>query len=308
MKFRNMQAVIAAGLALQLGMLQAAPSTAGGLVIGTVLAKGSFRLDNATISGNATLFDGGTLETAAASSSVELSTGTRMTLGSASRAKIFGDHLVLERGEGRTNKSTGFHIEARGLRVIPETGNSTARVLVTPGNQVQVASLSGSLRVLNARGVLVANLPQGVALAFEPQTASNASRVIGRLENRGGHYILTDETTNVTLEIFGTDLQKDVGYRVEAIGGTDPAATPISDASQVLRATSVKRLSNSKTVAAGVGGAAGGAAGGTAGGASGIAISGTTIAVIGGAAAAAVLGGLAASGNLSSGEATPVSR
>ncbi|MEQ1884623.1 MAG: hypothetical protein ABL967_06135 [Bryobacteraceae bacterium] len=305
MRIRNMQAAIAAGLVLQLGIVQAASSTAGGLVIGTVLAKGAFRLDNATISGNATLFDGGTIETAVAASSVELSTGTRMTLGASSRAKVFGDHAVLERGISRTDKSTGFHIEARGLRVIPETGNSTARVLVTQGNQVQVASVTGSLRVLNARGVLLASLPQGVALAFEPQTAGTSTRVIGRLENRGGHFILTDETTNVTLEIFGTDLQKDVGYRVEAIGGTDAAATPISDASQVLRATSVKRLSNSKTVAAGVGGASGGTATGST--ASGVAISGTTIAVIGGGAAAAVLGGLAASGNLTS-EETPVSR
>src|SRR5258708_32303513 len=123
-------------------------------------------------------------ETGSASSSIELSSGTRMTLGAGSRGRVFGDHMVLERGESRTDKAAGFHIEARGLRVIPETGNAAARVRLVGTNGVQVATLAGSLRVLNSRGAVVAQLPQGVALAFEPQASSVAARISGRLENR----------------------------------------------------------------------------------------------------------------------------
>jgi len=304
MRFQNVQAILAAAVAFQFGIAQAASPGLGAPIIGTVLAKGSFRLDNATVAGNATLFDGGTLETAAASSSVELSSGTRMTLGAGSRGRIFGDHVVLERGESRTDKAAGFHIEARGLRVIPETGSTSARVHLVGANTVEVATLTGSLRVLNSRGALVAELPQGAALAFEPQNSSNLSaRISGCLENRGGHYVLTDETTNVSVELLGTGLNKDVGYRVEVSGSTDAAATPISSASQIIRVAEIKRLSRSCTAAAGAGGAAGtrGAAGG---GSSGIAISGTAIAIIGGVSAAAVVGGLAAAGSLSQGGGT----
>lgn len=297
MKLGNIQAVLAAALAFHLGILQAASPGLGSPVIGTVLTKGSFRLDNATVSGNATLFEGGTIETAAASSSIQLTSGTQMTLGSSTRGKIFGDHIVLEHGDSRTGKSTGFHIEARGLRVIPETGNSSARVQVVAGNRVQVASLSGSLHVLNARGELVANLPAGVALAFEPQSAPSLARVTGCLENRNGHFLITDETTNVTVEVLGAGLDKEAGHHVEITGAADAAATPVSTASQLIRSNSVKRLQGgcgSGAAAAGVGGSRSSASSGTV-------ISGTAVAIIGGAAAAALVGGLAAAGALDGG-------
>jgi hypothetical protein len=172
---------------------------------------------------------------------------------------------------------------------------------------VELAALSGSFRVLNSRGVLVANVGAGHALALEPQATDTTTKLTGTLHHVGAHFLLTDETTNVTVELAGAGLAKEVGNRVEITGQTDPTATPVTDASQFVRVSSVKHLgkgapADSGAAAAGTGGAAGA---GTTGG--GIKMSATTIAIIGGVAAAATLGGLAAAGKLP-GQGSSVSR
>jgi hypothetical protein len=274
-------------------------------VIGTVVAKGSFRLDSATVNGNATLFEGATIETDRAASLMELSSGAKVLLGTESKAKFYGDHLILEKGEGRLEKAAGFRFEARGLVFQPETGNASARIALAGGSRVEVAALTGSFRVLNARGTLVANVGAGHALELEPQAPDATSKLTGTLHQVGGHYLLTDETTNVTLELAGPGLAKEVGSRIQVTGAMDPTATPVTDASQFVRVSSITHLG--KGAAAGSAAAAGkaGAGGGGAGG--GFAISATTIAIIGGVAAAATLGGLAAAGKLP-GQGSTVSR
>ena len=300
---QKLQSFIAASMALNLGF-GFGSAAAASPAIGTVVARGAFRIDNATVSGNATLFEGATVESGAAGSSVELASGARMTLGAASKGRIFGDRMVLERGASRLEKTEGFRIEARGLTIQPETGNSTGRIALAGSTRVQVAALSGTFRVLNSRGMVVARIAPGLTLAFEPQASNGLSRLTGRVVNRGGHYLLTDETTNVTVEVAGPEVAKAVGKRVEVTGSLDPAATPVSDASQFIRVTSVRPLPGSATAAAGSGGTAAGGSG-TGGG---LAISSTAIAIIGGVAAAAVVGGLAAAGTLSGGTVAPVSR
>jgi hypothetical protein len=119
---------------------------------------------------------------------------------------------------------------------------------------------------------------------------------------RGVHYLLTDETTNVVVELGGPGLEKEKGNRVEVTGAMDPTATPVSDASEFIRITSVKRLG--KGCPAGSGAAAAAGAGGSAAktggnppGHTGLSTT-TLVAIIGGVAAAAVVGGLAATGKL----------
>ena len=307
-KLATVESVIAAALALQLatGMSTAvaASPAIGTPVIGKIVARGSFRLDTATVAGNATLFEGATVETGTDRSAMEFSSGARVSLDAVSRGKVFGDHMVLERGQSWLEKADGFRVVARGLTVQPETGNATGRVELAGTTRVQVAALTGSFRVLNSSGMVVAKIPTGMALAFEPQASAGSARIIGRLVNKGGHYLLTDETTNVTVEVAGPGLAKLAGQRVEVIGSTDPTATPVSDASQFIRADSVKPLSGTRKAAAGAAAGAGTATGGL----SGLAVSGTAIAIVGGVAAAAVVGGLAAAGGLSGGAASPVSR
>jgi hypothetical protein len=291
-KLKTIESAVAAMMSL---VLTLAAGTAP--VIGTVVARGVFRLDNATVNGNATLFEGATIETKNAASRMELSSGAKVSLGIDSKAKFYGDRMILEKGQGQLEKASGFRLEAQGLTIQPETGNASVRVALAGGTRVELAALSGSFRVLNARGLLVANVGAGRSLALEPQTAEAATKLTGTLRQVGGRYLLTDETTNVTVELAGASLAKEVGNRIAVVGVMDPTATPMTDASQFIRVSSVTRLGkgtrDSGAAAAGTGGAGGGTAAGT-----GIALSATTIAVIGGVAAAATLGGLAAAGKL----------
>ncbi len=303
MREARFQSVIAVAMALNLGLVSGTAGAASP-VIGTVVARGAFRMDNATVTGNATLFEGATIETATTGSALELTSGARVTLGTTTKGRVFGDRIVLERGKSRLDKAEGFRVEARGLLIQPETGNSTGRVELAGATRVEVAALTGTFRVLNSRGMVVARIATGSTLAFEPQSINRPTHLTGRVVNRGGHYLLTDETTNVTVEVAGPNLDKVAGKRVELTGTLDPTATPVSDASQFIRVASVKPLPGAAT-AAGAGGTAGGTAGGAVGG---LAVSGTAIAVIGGVAAAAVVGGLAAAGSLGNETPATVSR
>lgn len=292
MRTHTLQSVLALAMSLNLGI-----GTAASPAIGTVLTSGAFRLDNATVRGNATLFEGSVLETAVAPSSVQLNSGARVSLAAESRGRLFGDRLVLEKGATNLDNSTGFRLVALGLTVQPDRGSSTGSVVFEGPNRVRVSAVSGSLRVLNISGQLVANLPQGAALAFEPQQGpSNVSRVSGCLEAKSGHYTLTDEVTNVTVEVAGDGVEKEAGNKVEVNGVTDPTATPAGGASQLVRAREIRRVAKgcggkavAVAAAAGTGGAVGAAAG------TGIGI--TTVAIVGGVAAAAAIGGLAATGS-----------
>lgn len=292
MNLRTIQSVLALAMSLHLGVAGAASP-----VIGTAVTKGSFRVDHATVAGNATLFEGSLLETDRAASSLALSGGARLWLAAASGARVFGDRLVLEKGQAQLDNAPGFHLEALGLKIQPERSASAGRVAIQNGRRVEVAARSGGFRVLNARGQLVATVAAGAALAFEPQAGQgNATRLTGCLESRPqGRYVVTDEVTNVTVEVAGSNLANEVGNRVELTGQMDPTAAPLAGASQLVRVTQLRRLAQGcGNRAAAAAAAAGGAAAGGAAAAAGGGIGAATVAIIGGVAAAAVVGGLAA--------------
>ena len=64
MKLNTVRSVLALCLALQFGLTSSFAASAS---IGTVVAKGAFRVDSATVNGNATLFEGTVVESGAAS-------------------------------------------------------------------------------------------------------------------------------------------------------------------------------------------------------------------------------------------------
>lgn len=274
-------------------------------VIGTVVSRGMFRVDTHSVTGNATLFSGATIETNNSLSALDLSSGARLVLGESSKAQVFSDHVLLEHGAGQLEKAAGLRVEARGLSIQPETGNSTGRVRLVGSNRVGVEAVRGSFRILNSGGVLVARVPQGVALALEPQPNSVLTRVSGKLDLRAGHFLLIDETTRVTVEVLGRDLAKTTGKRVEISGSLDSAVVPVSNASQVVRANKIVLLAQASgpTAASGSGGTTGGtgasAAGASGGGVAGSSTGAATGAAGGGAGWAG--GGTAAAGTTAAG-------
>jgi hypothetical protein len=285
---------------------------AGTPAIGTVTASGAFRLNGDTVLANGTLTEGAVLETGRGNSSVRLTGGARLSLSADSRGKLYSDRIILEKGETRlietyVDNGAGFYLEALGLTIHPNPGTSTGRVGLLGGNRVRVAAQTGSFRVLNGRGVLVANVAAGSALAFEPlvSVSAAATHIMGTLTRQSGHFLLTDQVTHVVLEVTGQSLAPNVGRVVQVTGMLNGAATPIAGASQVIAATSVQ----SATVSAALVGATrgGAAAAGTGGASAGAGIGVASITVVGGVAATMTSGGLAASGALpGSSQSTPL--
>ena len=224
--------------------------------IGRVVSGDAFRLNGDTVISNGTLLDGAVIETARTASSVQLSSGTRLSLSPASRAKVYGDRMILEKGETRIEYVVGFHLEALGLVVRPGAASGSGRIGLEGTTRLRVATATGSFRVWNARGVLVANVAVGSALAFEPQpaAAAAATKTTGTLTEQHGHFMLTDRVTRVTVEVTGQRLGAYVGQVVGVTGAMNVAAKSVANAPQVIAASQVQSIDNGASVAAVVGG------------------------------------------------------
>ena len=143
--------------------------SAGTPGIGIAMSDGTLTINNARTAGNATLFEGNTIETGNASSRLQLNNGATLQLSSDARGTVYGDRLVLEKGATQVGGSS-YEVNARTLHIV----GSDARVTVL-GKTVEVAALSTPVRVSNAQGVLVANLEPGKALDFTPLQDAGAS-------------------------------------------------------------------------------------------------------------------------------------
>jgi hypothetical protein len=281
---RELRAAMAVCLALQISIGSAASPA-----IGVATAKGSFNLDASKTAGNGTLFEGSTVETG----------GVRMTLDVGTRGKVYRDYLLLEKGTGQINGGADYRIRARSLQIEPSAGGQ-AKVTLTGANKVLVAALTAPVRVTNASGLVIAELSAGHAVEMEPQAAGAAapSTLSGCLVKKAGHYTLTDETAGITVELQGPGLEKEIGNKVEVTGAMDTSATPVSGASQVIRASQVKHLgkrcSAKAAAAAGAAGAAGAGATGAGAAGAGAGAAGAGAGAAGAGAAAAGAAGAAA--------------
>ena len=273
-------------------------ATAATPAIGVVTAEGSFLVDNAVVWGNSSLFSGNSIETLGASSQLQLNSGSRLVMASESRGQVYADHLVLNKGGGALKDATGYAIEARTLRVRTDGPGSAVYVALNGANHVQVEALQGRARVTTAQGMLVANLRPGSALEFDPQQAGAAqqSKLRGCLKKEGLAYMLTDSTTDVTVELRGTGLDEQVGKVIEITGAMIPGATAAAGATQVIRvgelnATGDQCAAPGTAAAAGAaatGGAAAGAAAASAGGATILGVSAIAVGVIAAGAGSAI--------------------
>jgi hypothetical protein len=288
----NLKTVIVFAVS-SLGLLAAATSG-----IGVAMSDGNILINSSSAAGNATIFNGSTLETQSAASQIRLNDGARLRLSSDSRGTVFTDHVDLQKGSASI---TGYSANANGLNVRAD-GTASATVSMRDQGVVEVAALTGSVHVFNAAGMNVANLLPGRALDLKPQDAgANApSNLTGCAVKSGSNLLFTDETSNVTVQLKGGNIK--AGQRVQITGAMVPNATPASGATQVINVTDVKQVGGSCKGAGSAAGAAaaGGAAAGAAG--AGAAIGTTTLVVVGVAAAAAVgVGTAAATGSFNSG-------
>jgi len=105
-------------------------------VIGVVTASGHFILDRSEVWGNATLFDGGKIETGAASSEAALGNGVKIQLASASSATVGESQLTLTKGTGQVSAKEDYQVTAGGLAIRSATGASRVRVAWLNGGGV----------------------------------------------------------------------------------------------------------------------------------------------------------------------------
>ena len=231
-------------------------SQAGGPAIGFAIAKGSFQIDGASVSGNATLFGGTTIETGEASSRLQFSNGARIELAPQSRAKIFSDHLTLEKGLGEL-AAKKYRIEARSLRVETNEPKSLARVSLAGSREVLVTALNGPVRVYNEIGLLVANVKPGVAMSFEPQaaaaTSSERTGCLMRSKLEPAKFILVDEVADITVEVRGEGLAEQVGNRIKIKGSAFRSEVPVAGASQVIQVDGIELITKDACVTGPVG-------------------------------------------------------
>lgn len=227
---------------LFLGLTLVSWSGAFAASLGVATGGGPYKLDDATIQGTATLREGSTVETLSSPSNLRLTNGARFELDAASRARVFRDRVVLERGSGEFVSGPTFRVESKSLRFSAGEPGVRARIAVREDRKVQIASASGRMHVRNAAGMLISNVDPGLALEFEPQAGGAAlpSSFVGCLLEKDGKFVIYDQTTKMTVELksSGPDLQPEVGNRVQANG----TARPGPNNSQTLDVTTITQI------------------------------------------------------------------
>jgi hypothetical protein len=207
-------------------------ATAATPAIGVALSEGTIVLNDAQTPGNATVFNGTTLQTQRTSSQVRLKDGSQVRFDLESRGTLFSDHVDLQQGSARISD---YSANANGLNV-RASGDSSANVTMK-GKVVEIAALTGNVQVFNAAGMNVANLLPGRALDLRPADpgAKTSSLLTGCPVKSGSNFLLTDEASNVTAQLRGGDLK--VGTRVHVTGELVPNVKAISPATQVIAVT-----------------------------------------------------------------------
>jgi hypothetical protein len=214
--------------------------------IGMVTADGRLWVDSAGVSSHATVFEGSVVETEEVPAKLRLAGGALVWLDVASRADVFQDHLLLQKGRAQLDNGPAFRIEARTLRVALASPKSRAMVSMRDSGKVQVGALNGEVQVRNGRDVMVARVDTGRSLNLQPDSMG-ASLVTGCVVKLGKSLVLQDETSGVQVELRGHDLNTYLGKRVQ-VTGTAVEARATTAADQVIQAETFKVLGKSCAV------------------------------------------------------------
>jgi hypothetical protein len=175
----RLQVLLRLGVA---GAVIASSGFAAAPTIGVATAVGTFKVNSSEVDGNANIFEGAEIRTANAASQIFLQNGSAVTFAVNSAGVLYRDHLVLQQGATKVENMPGYTIQAGAYRVQGEP-KSQAVVRFQAG-EVQVASLSGSLNVMNARGALLTRIGAGTASSFNKDPQAGQSGAPVNTENR----------------------------------------------------------------------------------------------------------------------------
>ena len=149
--------------------------------------------------GNATLFDGATVETAAASSELALRNGVKLQLGAESRAQVWQNRMILEKGAAQLAAPASFQVS-----------------------------------VLNHANLIRAPFRGAAFQAAQAQAVHTGCMVY-----KNGRFLLQDQNTMEVIELSGPDLAANVGNRVEARGSGSSVRPTVAPATSVMNVVSI---------------------------------------------------------------------
>ncbi len=195
---------------------------------GMVTADGRLWVDSAGVSNHATIFEGSVVETEEVPAKLRLASGARVWLDVASRANVFQDHLLLQKGRAQLDAGSAFRIEARTLRV----------ALAAP--ESQVGTLNGQALVRNGQDVMVARVDFGRPVDLRPDS-SGGSLATGCVSKLAKSFVLQDEVSGVPVELHGKNLNAYLGKRIQVTGKAAEMLTS-GTAEQEIQASTIKVL------------------------------------------------------------------
>jgi ferric-dicitrate binding protein FerR (iron transport regulator) len=173
MKLRSLRAAAIAALLATGSAYAAAPA------IGVASAFGSFSVNSAQVNGNSNVYNGSEISTGKTSSQIFLQGGHSVMLATNTGARVYNDHLVLSQGAVRVDNMTKYDVQALGYRVTADEPNSQAAIRLNEG-AVEVASMSGVVKVFDTNGAMLTRIGAGTASSFKPgQTGANGGNANG---------------------------------------------------------------------------------------------------------------------------------
>ena len=202
--------------------------------IGSVTGRidGELKIDNYSVRGSGTVFDGSVVETGPSAQSradVRLANDSVVTLYADSRGTFYRDHFILQRGKIELGSSAAFRVEVDGLVVTPAESRASGLVSIEKGNAINVSAETGNLEVRGSSGTVVAQVRPENPLVFTLTNGGPASvfSTTGKVVADRGRYYLKSDETGVQYEVKGANVQKFVGAQVATSGALDPS--PIHD-------------------------------------------------------------------------------
>ena len=148
-------------------ILVATSALAATPAIGVASAYGSFTVNSAQVSGNSNIYDGSQINTGKSPSQIFLQGGSNMMLATNTGATLYNDHLVLSQGAVRVDNMDKYDVKAMGYRISPDAPGTQAAVRLNEG-AVEVASMSGAVKVFDSNGAMLTRIGAGTASAFKP--------------------------------------------------------------------------------------------------------------------------------------------
>ena len=203
----NATLLVVAGSAL---VLAAPPSDR---IIGVVITSApgvELQVDGLAAIGNANLVQGARVQTGDAPARIRLSNGTRATLQAASQARVFADHIVLEKG-ATVVSTKGYRVESQEVQAAATGAGTDLAIARTSPSTLEVRTVHGDAHVLSGSGALLARVNAGSAVSvnsFEKEAAGGkATPAVGTGETK----LSSPAVTSIASNAYSPEREKEHG-------------------------------------------------------------------------------------------------